>query len=549
MAARSAALKLDWVKVTSSLNLRGQTVASLQAFKKRNEDARRKVQQLSELPTAVDFAHYRSVLKNQAVVDEIEKRFTAHKPAAYDVSRQLKAIEAFEVEAVKNAEATKEKVGLELKDLEKTLSNIETARPFEDITVDDFNKAVPEVEKKTAELVAKGRWSVPGYKVRFESTWPLFLDIVNAPFRRSSAISLCCKRCDCYPIPFVYCSMAQAPHILSMDHFSRLVLSSPPPLDAAWLQYEDDANLKAPKKVYASPVERQPVYAEECRQLHAKLMAQGAPFHRLSEDITTTHITTPSSLDNYEIPILQFKHTRVADPKVVVIYYHGGGLYVGEADSEELSCRRIVKDVENSTVYSVGYRLMPKHPASTCISDGVDAIRAIIKLVPSDVKLVVVGSSSGGVLATSVQQLVLERPFTGTVLRCPVTSDGGSNIEHVPERLRPAYTSATECFANVLLGVFRREEVRDGLERMPLEASVHELRGLGRTWVQVCANDTLYSDGVCYAIALKEAGVEVEVDVVEGWPHTFWLKAPALPRAVEAEEAMVKGLKWVLQRG
>ncbi|EGY20980.1 hypothetical protein VD0002_g219 [Verticillium dahliae] len=334
-----------------------------------------------------------------------------------------------------------------------------------------------------------------------------------------------------------------------MDHFSCLVLSSPPPLDAAWLQYEDDANLKAPKKVYASPVERQPVYAEECRQLHAKLMAQGAPFHRLSEDITTTHSTTPSSLDNYEIPILQFKHTRVADPKVIVIYYHGGGLYVGEADSEELSCRRIVKDVENSTVYSVGYRLMPKHPASTCISDGVDAIRAIIKLVPSDVKLVVVGSSSGGVLATSVQQLVLERPLTGTVLRCPVTSDGGSNIEHVPERLRPAYTSATECFANVLLGVFRREEVRDGLERMPLEASVHELRGLGRTWVQVCANDTLYSDGVCYAIALKEAGVEVEVDVVEGWPHTFWLKAPALPRAVEAEEAMVKGLKWVLQRG
>ncbi|KAG7146928.1 ATP synthase subunit d like protein [Verticillium longisporum] len=167
MAARSAALKLDWVKVTSSLNLRGQTVASLQAFKKRNEDARRKVQQLSELPTAVDFAHYRSVLKNQAVVDEIEKRFTAHKPAAYDVSRQLKAIEAFEVEAVKNAEATKEKVGLELKDLEKTLSNIETARPFEDITVDDFNKAVPEVGKKTAELVAKGRWSVPGYKEKF----------------------------------------------------------------------------------------------------------------------------------------------------------------------------------------------------------------------------------------------------------------------------------------------------------------------------------------------------------------------------------------------
>ncbi|KAL0938031.1 ATP synthase subunit D [Colletotrichum truncatum] len=167
MAARSAALKLDWAKVTSSLSLRGQTVASLQAFKKRNEDARRKVQTLSELPTTVDFAHYRSILKNQAVVNEIEKRFTAFKPATYDVSRQIKAIEAFEVEAVKNAEATKNKVDLELKDLEKTLTNIETARPFEDLTVDEVSAAEPSIDEKTSQLVSKGRWSVPGYKEKF----------------------------------------------------------------------------------------------------------------------------------------------------------------------------------------------------------------------------------------------------------------------------------------------------------------------------------------------------------------------------------------------
>ncbi|KAK4161999.1 NAC-domain-containing protein [Cladorrhinum sp. PSN259] len=164
---RSAALKVDWAKITTSLGLRGQTVAGLQAFKKRNDDVRRKVQQLSELPTTVDFAHYRSVLKNQAVVDEIEKRFAAFKPAAYDLSRQLKAIEVFEVEAIKNAEATKEKVDLELKDLEKTLLNIESARPFEDLTVDEVAAAEPSIDEKTSKLVSKGRWSVPGYKEKF----------------------------------------------------------------------------------------------------------------------------------------------------------------------------------------------------------------------------------------------------------------------------------------------------------------------------------------------------------------------------------------------
>lgn len=90
---------------------------------------------LSEQPQKVDFSHYRSILKNQAVIDEIEKHFSTFKPKTYDVTRQIKAIEAFEAQAIKNAEETKGRVDLELKDLQKTLENIETARPFEDLTV------------------------------------------------------------------------------------------------------------------------------------------------------------------------------------------------------------------------------------------------------------------------------------------------------------------------------------------------------------------------------------------------------------------------------
>jgi hypothetical protein len=89
----------------------------------------------SEQPQTVDFSHYRSVLKNSAVIDEIEKTFKTWKPAAYDVSRQIKAIEAFESTAVQSAEATKGVVDNELKELEKTLKNIEDARVFEQLTV------------------------------------------------------------------------------------------------------------------------------------------------------------------------------------------------------------------------------------------------------------------------------------------------------------------------------------------------------------------------------------------------------------------------------
>lgn len=67
------------------------------AFKKRNDDARRRVQMLQEHPTSVDFGQYKSVLNNTAVVDEVEGKMKAYQVKKYDVSRQIKAIESFEV--------------------------------------------------------------------------------------------------------------------------------------------------------------------------------------------------------------------------------------------------------------------------------------------------------------------------------------------------------------------------------------------------------------------------------------------------------------------
>lgn len=87
---------------TSPLLLRPpiETVAALQAFRKRHADAQRITSTLSAQPTTVDIAHYRSVLKNKAVVDDAEKLMKEFKPVTYDVSAHVKAIETFEAKAV-----------------------------------------------------------------------------------------------------------------------------------------------------------------------------------------------------------------------------------------------------------------------------------------------------------------------------------------------------------------------------------------------------------------------------------------------------------------
>lgn len=77
-----------------------ETIATLQAFRKRHGDAQRIHAQYASQPTTVDFAHYRSVLRNTAVVDEAEKLLKDFKPLTYDVNAHIKAIETFEAKAV-----------------------------------------------------------------------------------------------------------------------------------------------------------------------------------------------------------------------------------------------------------------------------------------------------------------------------------------------------------------------------------------------------------------------------------------------------------------
>lgn len=392
------------------------------------------------------------------------------------------------------------------------------------------------------------------------------------------------------------------------------ILERAPPLDPAWLAHEAASDLLAPKP-FVDPVARQPLYAAQCRRRDAAMMQPGARDHRLSRGVRTRPTSVPSTSDpGHAIPVLQYDRAIPSDtdtgasseqpdpdpapePDCVIVYYHGGGLLVGEPDSEDLSCRRLLLDsapfLPRLRLYSVGYRLRPQHPVRTCVADAVDALAALAARHP-DARLLAVGSSSGGQLAAIAAQHAAasvggdggdggrdrrRKPprLHGVLLRCPVTSDAGfrpklagaadadaavaaaATLEHVPEALRGLHTSARDpSFGNALLTRLYTDP-REGLEggegngdmmlTMPLEAAAGagRLRGMPRTWVQVCTNDVLYSDGACYAEALRDAGVEVRTDVVVGWPHTFWLKAPELERALEAERALLEGLAWVVE--
>ena len=81
-----------------------ETTSALTAFRKRASEASLANAQLKALAetSQIDFAHYRSVLKNTAVVDELERAVRDFKPVTLDPAKEIKAIEAFEVKAVRH---------------------------------------------------------------------------------------------------------------------------------------------------------------------------------------------------------------------------------------------------------------------------------------------------------------------------------------------------------------------------------------------------------------------------------------------------------------
>ena len=94
---------------------------------------------------------------------------------------------------MKNAETTKGKVEVELRSLEKALSDIEGARGWDEVTVDEVAKAAPEIDEYTERMVRKGRWMPPGYLVRPSKIKAIGGDETDSSDRTNSLTSQCCK--------------------------------------------------------------------------------------------------------------------------------------------------------------------------------------------------------------------------------------------------------------------------------------------------------------------------------------------------------------------
>lgn len=213
-----------------------------------------------------------------------------------------------------------------------------------------------------------------------------------------------------------------------------------------------------------------------------------------------------------------------------VMYFHGGGWMLGDAESHDRLVREIATGAQ-ATVVFVEYARSPqaRYPIATeqayAATAWVAEHGAQIEVDAS--RLVVAGDGTGGTLATVTTLLAKERGaphIEFQVLLSPVTD---ANFE------TPSYRECgtegywlTRQTMRWFWDSYAPAPERQEFTVSPLRASLEQLRGLPPALIITCEQDVVRDEGEAYAHQLMAAGVPVRATRYLGAIHDLVLLNP-----------------------
>mmetsp|Transcript_13001 Transcript_13001/g.28118 ORF Transcript_13001/g.28118 Transcript_13001/m.28118 type:complete len:374 (-) Transcript_13001:122-1243(-) len=221
-----------------------------------------------------------------------------------------------------------------------------------------------------------------------------------------------------------------------------------------------------------------------------------------------------------------------------VLWIHGGGRVMGSASgaSESVTCSRIVQHL-HVPVLSASYRLAPKHPFPAALDDLVAAYKWLVRRLTAeakgkdDVRIAVVGESSGGGLGAELcQRLLDESQEDGASIPLPVAQllmypmlDDRTcvNIEKAqcPPHFVWSHKSNVYAWSSYL-----RPGNKPGDDNIPKYAAAarrEDLSDLPPAWIVVGELDLFRDECREYAQRLERHGVETRHTEVKGGFHGF----------------------------
>ena len=253
---------------------------------------------------------------------------------------------------------------------------------------------------------------------------------------------------------------------------------------------------------------------------------QAAPIDKL--DVEDRWITVAAEVGDVRVRIV--RPPDAAGPSPVILYMHGGGWVLGNADTHDRLVRELAVGTGAAVVF-VEYDRSPEAHYPVALEQGYATAQWIVQEgaangLDAD-RIAVAGDSVGGGMTAALALMANERGdvrFVQHSMYDPVTDaamDTGSYEQFAEGYFLTAKTMAWFWDA-YLPEVDRRSEPFAS----PLRASDEQLAGLPPAFLIVDEADVLRDEGEAYAARLRKAGVAVTTVRYDGITHDFMMLNP-----------------------
>ncbi len=221
------------------------------------------------------------------------------------------------------------------------------------------------------------------------------------------------------------------------------------------------------------------------------------------------------------------------DGERCLVYFHGGGMVMGDLQTHDSFCRRIALK-RRMTVVSVQYRLAPEHPFPAGAEDAIEAWNHIVNRWQQSDKelrnLGIGGDGAGGYLAALVCQQAFRPTLSQRPLAMPAWQWLISPITDFSDNTSSSWIAFSHDLplTSQMIGRYQSAYVpdREQLER-PEVSLVHGdadvLPAMPPAVVMTAEYDPLRDQGLRYARLLRSAGVAVVSHHEAKLPHAYIL--------------------------
>jgi acetyl esterase len=250
---------------------------------------------------------------------------------------------------------------------------------------------------------------------------------------------------------------------------------------------------------------------------------QAAPIDKLPVD--EEWVTVPSDFGDVRVRVV--KPAGASGTLPVIVYMHGGGWILGNADTHDRLVRELAVGARAALLF-VEYPNSPEARYPVAIEQGYATAQWVVREGASKrldgTRMAVAGESVGGNMAAALSIMAKQRgdvTFVQTSMYYPVT-DAAMDTPSYDEFAEGYYLTrkAMEWFWDAYTA---DPDQRAEITASPNQATNEQVEGLPPTLLFVDEADVLRDEGEAYAAKLRAAGVQVTTVRYDGVVHDFML--------------------------